>query len=102
VLCEIAAADTLDTLKAAASMAAKLTDADDKAEARQAYADRKAALETPPDLDLTPPDAVAQILAGIARATPEDAETWLDEAREQGLSSEDMARVEAAIEARRQ
>jgi hypothetical protein len=57
--------------------------------------------ETTPDLDLTSPDAVAQILAGIARATPEDAETWIEEAREQGLSHEDVARVEAAIEARR-
>ncbi|NCA72719.1 MAG: hypothetical protein EOM91_22210, partial [Sphingobacteriia bacterium] len=57
---------------------------------------RIAAPADPADFDLTPADPVAEILAGIARANPEDAETWLEEAREQGLSAEDMARVEAA------
>lgn len=47
------------------------------------------------------PDAVAQILAGIAKHDPADLDIWLDEAREQGLSAEDMARVEAAIEERK-
>lgn len=55
----------------------------------------------PESFEMTPPEAVDQILAGIARANPEDAETWLEEAREQGLTADDMARVEAAIEARR-
>ena len=99
VLSAIAGAETPDALKAAATLAGKLGTDEDKAVARQAYADRKAALEAPPDLELTPPDAVAQILAGIARANPEDAATWLEEAREQGLSAEEMARVEAAIQA---
>ena len=62
---------------------------------------RIAAPADPADFDLTPADPVAEILAGIARVNPEDAETWLEEAREQGLSAEDMARVEAAIEARK-
>jgi hypothetical protein len=53
------------------------------------------------DFDLSPPDKVAEILAGIARHDPEDLDIWLEEAREQGLSEADMARVEAAIEARR-
>jgi phage recombination protein Bet len=101
VLSAIAGAETPDALKAAATLAGKLVTDEDKAVARQAYADRKSALEAPPDLELTPPDAVAQILAGIARANPEDAATWLEEAREQGLSAEEMARVEAAIEARK-
>ncbi|NCC41431.1 MAG: hypothetical protein EOM21_18800 [Gammaproteobacteria bacterium] len=55
----------------------------------------------PESFEMTPPEPVDQILAGIARVNPEDAETWLEEAREQGLSAEDMARVEAAIEARK-
>jgi recombination protein RecT len=59
------------------------------------------ATDKAPDLDLTPPDSVAQILAGIARHDPADLDVWLDEAREQNLSPEDMARVDAAIEARR-
>jgi hypothetical protein len=57
--------------------------------------------EAQPVLELTPPDAVAEILAGIARHDPADLDVWLDEAREQGLSEADMTRVEAAIEARR-
>jgi hypothetical protein len=100
VLSAIAGAETPGALKAAATLAGKLVTDEDKAVARQAYADRKSALEAPPDLELTPPDAVAQILAGIARANPDDAATWLEEAREQGLSAEEMARVEAAIQAR--
>ena len=101
VLSAIASAETADALKAAATLAGKLGTDEDKAVARQAYADRKAALEATPPLDLEPVDAVAGILAGIARANPEDAETWLEEAHEQGLSSADIERVEAAIEARK-
>ncbi|NCC28917.1 MAG: transcriptional regulator [Gammaproteobacteria bacterium] len=102
VLSAIACAETPEALKAAATLAGKLGTDADKAVARQAYADRKAAIETPPDLELTPPEPADQILAGIARAaSAEDAATWLDEAREQGLSDADMARVEAAIEARK-
>jgi hypothetical protein len=65
-----------------------------------AIAAPKADPEARPVLELTPPDAVAEILAGIARHDPEDLDIWRDEAREQGLSGADMARVEAAIEAR--
>ena len=101
VLSAIANAESIETLKAAATLAGKLGTDEDKAVARQAYADRKAALEATPPLDLEPGDAVAGILAGIARANPEDAETWLEEAHEQGLSSADIERVEAAIEARK-
>jgi hypothetical protein len=54
----------------------------------------------PSDFNLTPPDDVAEILAGIARHDPADLGVWLDEARERGLGAEDMARVEAAIGAR--
>lgn len=54
----------------------------------------------PADFDLTPADPVAEILAGIDRTHPDEAASWLDEAREQGLSPEDMARVEDAIAAR--
>ena len=101
VLSAIASAETTAALKATAPQAAKLATDADKATARQAYADRKAALDSPPDLELTPPDAVAEILAGIARHDdPADLDIWRDEAREQGLSEADMARVEAAIEAR--
>lgn len=47
------------------------------------------------------PDPAAAILAGIAKHDPADLDIWLEEAREQGLSPDDVARVEAAIEARR-
>jgi hypothetical protein len=50
---------------------------------------------------LSPPDATAEILAAIARHDPADLDLWMDEAREQGLSADDMGRVEAAIESRR-
>ena len=54
-----------------------------------------------PALELTPPDAVAEILEGIARHDPADLDIWLEEARERGLSDADMARVEKAIEERK-
>jgi len=62
---------------------------------------KKAKDDAPPDLELTPPDAIAEILAGISKAPVDDLDVWRDEAREQGLNEADMARVEAAIEARK-
>jgi hypothetical protein len=95
VLRKIAAAETPDALKVAAAMASKLADQGDKAVARNAYVQRKAALEAPKQ------GPVAAILAGIAKHDPADLDVWLDEAREQGFSAEDLARVEAAIKERR-
>jgi hypothetical protein len=55
----------------------------------------------PAPLDLTPPDVVAEILAGIAHHDPDDLDLWLDEARAQGITGADLERIEAAIEARK-
>jgi len=103
VLSAIAGAESIPDLFAAAKLAVKLTSEDDKIAARNAYADRKVAIEAEDDAEfnLSPPDATAEILAGIARHDPADLDVWLDESREQGLSDADMARVEAAIESRR-
>jgi hypothetical protein len=53
------------------------------------------------DFDLTPPEPVDDILASIASAKDDDLDIWLEEAGKQGLTDADLARVEAAIEARR-
>ncbi len=100
VMSMIASAESLDQLKAAASMAAKLDSDSDKTAARRAYGERKAALEQPAEpvpFDLTPPDVVSEILAGIARHDPEDLDVWLDEARAQGIAGEDLERIQRAI-----
>ena len=55
----------------------------------------------PADFGLSPPDAVAQILAEIKRTDTADLALLLDDASEMGLSEADMLRVEAAIESRR-
>lgn len=100
VMSMIASAESLDQLKAAASMAAKLDSDADKTAARKAYGERKAAIEKvvePAPFDLEPPNAVSEILAGIARHDPEDLDVWLDEARAQGITGADLERIEAAI-----
>lgn len=99
VLSAIASAETMDALNATKPLIKALS-ADDRAAAIEAGKARRAALEAAPDITLTPPDALAEILSGIDRTDPADLDIWLDEAREQGLSAEDTARVEAAIAAR--
>jgi hypothetical protein len=100
VMFAIASAETPDQLKAAASVAAKLDSDAHKTLARKAYGERKAALERPVEpapFDLEPPNAVSEILAGIARHDPEDLDVWLDEARAQGITGADLERIESAI-----
>jgi hypothetical protein len=100
VMSAIASAGSLDQLKTAAGMAAKLSSDVDKTAARQAYAERKAAIEKasePAPFDLAPPDTVSEILAGIARHDPEDLDVWLDEARAHGITGENLERIQMAI-----
>lgn len=104
VLSAIAGAESMTQLNAAGALAARLDNADDKATARKAFADRKAALKAPvepPPLDLAEPAPLDQILDGIARSPADDLGIWLDEARVQQIDEAGMARVMAAIEERK-
>lgn len=100
VLSAIASAETLEALEATKPLIKGLT-GEDRAQAIDAGKARREALETPPDLELTPPEPVDQILAGIARSSVEDLDIWLEEARIQQIDDEGMARITAAIEGRK-
>lgn len=112
VLSAIAAAETLDALKTTAGLASKLADQAHKATARQAYADRKTALEqqtAPPAEDPqadaqtdAAPDSAAWILTGIAAAETADlVADWEEEARLADLTPEERAAIDQAAESRR-
>lgn len=100
VMSAIASAETLEALEATKALIKGLT-GEDRAQAIEAGKARREALDTPPDLELTPPDEVDDMLARIAVHDPDDLDIWLDEARVLDLSEADVARVEAAIEARK-
>jgi hypothetical protein len=110
VLCAIASAETLDQLKTAAPLAAKLADPESKTTARAAYADRKAALEQPTtdpqasaQTDKAPkPDGAAWILAGITAAQTADlVSDWEEEARLADLTDTERGQIETAAGRRR-
>lgn len=46
-------------------------------------------------------DPIAEILAGIAKSSPEDLGSWLEEARAQGIAGDDLERIQLAIAERK-